>query len=83
VHVHGGVGCCDLTGGEDLRKARRAELSREHEVQPDAPADATEKKSDDTRKSGKQTRGSAQQEQETLIPDSDDPTKRVTQSKLA
>lgn len=51
--------------------------------QPDAPADTLEKKSDDSRKSGKQSRGSVQQEQETLLPDSDDPTKRVTQSKSA
>jgi ribonuclease-3 len=55
--------------------------------QPDAP----ENKSEDTRKSGKQPRASVQQEQpqqqpqeqETLLPDSDDPTKRVTQSKSA
>jgi ribonuclease-3 len=47
--------------------------------QPDAP----ENKSEDTRKSGKQPRGSVQQEQETLLPDSDDPTKRITQSKSA
>jgi len=49
--------------------------------QPDAP----ENKSEDTRKSVKQSRASVQQEQEqeSLLPDSDDPTKRVTQSKSA
>ena len=51
--------------------------------QPDAP----ENKSEDTRKSGKQPRASVQQEQpqehETLLPDSEDPTKRVTKSKSA
>ncbi|MCE2871716.1 MAG: ribonuclease III [Oxalobacteraceae bacterium] len=51
--------------------------------QPDAPADAPRKKSDDTLKSGKQPRNSLAQEQEPLLPDPSDPTKRSSQSKSA
>ena len=51
--------------------------------QPDAPAEAARKKSDDTLKSGKQPRSSLEQEQESLLPDPSDPTKRSSQSKSA